>query len=928
MSNLSVPLAGGSGCSVRYKEGKYVRNGKKYIVGLTSAAMVLATLASGAGASAQTAGSPLFSDISGVRQASAITFLASAGVVQGVSSGSFDPGGTITRAEMAKIVVNLVGKGNVAAALQNETPAFTDASSIPTWAWGYVNVAADMGIVNGFPDGSFQPNTPVTDVQVAAMLIRAIGDQNQVIGSWPGNYVSEAFSLGLTNNLTFVADMPASRADAAQMAYNAAVDAPAGYTTTSSTSSGVTTAESTPNAPLWMGAGGSNGFQVYRGVVTGISSQGITLNILTNNSKDQYGPYQGTTITVPFASSYQLASNVPNLSDVVGQTVVAMAANAGTASGQYGQIDYLKLSSSSSITQNTGILASTSTGSLVPALPAGYVEVDVNGTTYPWLVTNNLECASVAALSSPSAAGGKGGTCASALSLLIGNSSSNSTTPGTTVPLATYRSIAGQTLYYINVPSSGVAADPTAQVFGVTSLNGGTDISYTTDANGNLAALYETNKSQTSGVVTSTACASGCTTTTSGVPYITFSRNGLTFEIQVQPYTTMDLNGASTTLSSSLVNDVIHADVVGNENACFSSSGCPNGTATVIPNATNIQLYQNEVTGTITGFTVGTSARGGTPVSKYNVYPVDHSEGYTSLTLSLSNGSSQTYTTDHFFNPEITLASGEQVSLLLGEKGDARKVVTTVSSNIVATPALIKGESQTVTSASSSTQSTAQITVADAAGTSESVPLPANAALPTVFNGSDVSPFVSATSVTGSTYENYQAPTAGTQGPGNPDGAILFVVNNQGQAVDANGITQLTQVTGGTTAPAGLTLDAPGATGALTPASTVTAETYVYYVAAASNGSVVLGVDSVTNNSASGTSATLTNNSSATQPIIASGEAFYNNGGTWTAESLGSLTLGHVVDVYQGTYLGQTFYVVIDTGVAGATATNTPVTVS
>ncbi len=492
------------------------------------------------------------------------------------------------------------------------------------------------------------------------------------------------------------------------------------------------------------------------------------------------------------------------------------------------------------------------------------------------------------------------------------------------MPLATYRSIAGQTLYYINVPSSGVAADPTAQVFGVTSLNGGTDISYTTNANGNLAALYETNQGHNLGVVTSTACASGCNTTTSGVPYITFTRGGLMKELQVQPYTTLDLNGASTTLSSNLVNDVLYADAVGNDNACFSSSGCSRGTATFIPNATNIQLYQNEVTGTLTGFTVGTSARG-KGKSKYNVYPGNKAEGYTSLTLSLSNGSSQTYATDGQFNPVITLASGDTVSLLLDKKGDARKVVTTVSSNIVATPALITGESQTVASASSSNQSTAQITVADAAGTSESLPLPAGATLPTVFNGNDVSPFVSATNtVTGATYENYQAPTAGTQGPGNPEGVILFVLNNQGQAVDANGITQLTQVTGGTTAPAGLTLDVPGATGALTPASTVTAETYVYYVAAASNGSVVLGVDSVTNNSASGTSATLTNDSSATQPIIASGEAFYNK----AAESLGSLTVGHVVDVYQGTYLGQNFYVVIDTGVAGATATNTPVTVS
>lgn len=884
-----------------------MRNAKKYLVGLTSAAMVLGTIATGASVSAQTAGSPPFSDISGVTQAPAITFLATAGIVNGVSTGLFDPTGTVTRAEMAKIVVNLIGKGNVASALNNETPSFADASSIPTWAWGYVNVAADMGIVNGFPNGDFEPNAPVTDVQVAAMLVRAIGDQSQVVGTWPGNYVAEAFNLGLNKNISnWVAGLPASRADAAQMAYNAAVDAPAGYATTSTTLNNITTSTTTPNAPLFMSAGGVSGNQVYRGVVTGVSNQNISLQVLANSSQDTYGPYQGTTITIPFASSYQLAGSLSSLSNLVGQTVVAMASSAGSASGQYGQIDYLKLSSTSSVTQHTGVLGSTASGSLVPALPTGYITVSAAGTSYPWLATNNPECASVSSLSTLGAS-----PCDTSLFLLLGTSGSSSTTPGTTVPLATYNSVAGSSVYYINAPSSGVSSDPTAEVAGVTNLNEGATVSYTTSASGDLAALYETNTTYSVGVVSDTHCASGCTNSTSGVPWITFTLNGATYRVAVQPYTTLDVNGASATLSSSLVNDAIYASVVGNGNNPSFNNTAENAAAPG-PNATQLLLFQNQVTGTVTGFTVSTSAHGNGPNNFYangstTATATTTSEGYSSITLSLTNGSTQTYATDSNFNPNGQISTGQSVTLVIDNSGDARKVINTVSANVVAAPALIVGESQTQ-SLNSLTPNQVQLTVADAAGTSESLTMPPlnGAALPTVFNGSDVSPFVTETgSVAGSTYQNYQAPTS-TQGPGNPMGAILFVTNSQGQAVNANGLGTLAQVEASSTPPDGLPLQ--NVTGA------------VYYVAEASNGTAILGSDTVTNNGTSGY--TLTNNS-AVSTILSSGEAFYNNGGTWTAESLGSLSVGHIVDVYQGTYLGQTYYIVIDTGVSGTTTSMT-----
>ena len=335
-----------------FKGGFHVRNGKKYIVGLATAAMVLGSVVTGAGASAASAGSAPFSDVTG-SQAGAITFLSTIGVINGVGGGLYDPSAPVTREEMAKIVVNLAGKGNVATALQNETPSFTDAASIDTWAWGYVNVAADMGIVNGFPDGSFQPQAPVTDVQVAAMLIRAIGDQNQVIGTWPGNYVAAAFNLGINTGVTFVANLPATRGDVAQMSYEAAVNAPV-YTAT--TTNGVTTFAKGPS----LYASGVAGNMTATGTVTGVS----TGNITWSNS--------GTATTKNWESSYQLVG-VTTLSSLIGESVIVNI-------DSNGNVNYLALAPNNSATSATGTLADGNT-----AVPAGYWDVNDGN---PWVVTN------------------------------------------------------------------------------------------------------------------------------------------------------------------------------------------------------------------------------------------------------------------------------------------------------------------------------------------------------------------------------------------------------------------------------------------------------------------------------------------------------------------------------------------------------------
>ncbi|MCL6477253.1 MAG: S-layer homology domain-containing protein [Peptococcaceae bacterium] len=50
---------------------------------------------------------------------------------------------------------------------------FRDESAIPAWARGYVKVAIDQDIITGLPGRVFQPGTPITRAEMAAMLARA-----------------------------------------------------------------------------------------------------------------------------------------------------------------------------------------------------------------------------------------------------------------------------------------------------------------------------------------------------------------------------------------------------------------------------------------------------------------------------------------------------------------------------------------------------------------------------------------------------------------------------------------------------------------------------------------------------------------------------------------------------------------------------------
>ena len=88
-------------------------------------------------------------------------------LMQGTGGGRFEPNATLTRAMFVTIL------GRMAGIDQNAYPGSSFSDVTPgTWYAAYVQWGAKSGIVNGVGEGRFQPDSPVTREQMAALITR------------------------------------------------------------------------------------------------------------------------------------------------------------------------------------------------------------------------------------------------------------------------------------------------------------------------------------------------------------------------------------------------------------------------------------------------------------------------------------------------------------------------------------------------------------------------------------------------------------------------------------------------------------------------------------------------------------------------------------------------------------------------------------
>ena len=156
----------------------------------------------------------------------AIQYAYAGGLMTGVSDTEFAPEATTTRAMIVSILARLE---NVTTA---EAAGFADVDD-NEWYATAVNWAASVGVVNGYEDNTFRPNTAITREQLAAILMNYASYKGEdvsnradlsaysdtaTISSWANDVMQWAVAEGLISGVTNDQLQPQSSATRAQVA--------------------------------------------------------------------------------------------------------------------------------------------------------------------------------------------------------------------------------------------------------------------------------------------------------------------------------------------------------------------------------------------------------------------------------------------------------------------------------------------------------------------------------------------------------------------------------------------------------------------------------------------------------------------------------------------------------------------------------------
>ena len=163
--------------------------------------------------------------------AEAVDVLAGMKVFQGYPDGSFQPEGSITRAEVAAIVYRLYTADvtDKQASLYATYNKFTDMDGA-AWAKGYIGYCGNAGLIKGYDAKTFGPADKVTGYQALAMILRAVGyDKNDEFtgAQWQLRVASTAQQLGILKNVKGVdLNAAASRELVAELLFRTAAYVP------------------------------------------------------------------------------------------------------------------------------------------------------------------------------------------------------------------------------------------------------------------------------------------------------------------------------------------------------------------------------------------------------------------------------------------------------------------------------------------------------------------------------------------------------------------------------------------------------------------------------------------------------------------------------------------------------------------------------
>lgn len=143
----------------------------------------------------------------------------------GYEDGTVRPNGSISRAEVATVLFRLL-KDDVRMQNLTKDNAYSDVSGT-AWYAAAVSTLSKMGVISGYPDGTFRPNAPITRAEFAAMIARfdetaksADTPFTDISGHWAENAIGKAYGNGWvegSSKMVFCPESNLTRAETATL---------------------------------------------------------------------------------------------------------------------------------------------------------------------------------------------------------------------------------------------------------------------------------------------------------------------------------------------------------------------------------------------------------------------------------------------------------------------------------------------------------------------------------------------------------------------------------------------------------------------------------------------------------------------------------------------------------------------------------------
>ena len=149
----------------------------------------------------------------------ATMLLASMGVLSADSSGSYNLSKAVTRAEFAKMIVMASDYKDLVQTTSYSSP-YRDVPA-KHWAAPYIRIAVSKGLMSGYSDGTFRPDSVMTLEQGVNCALLLLGySQSDFTGAFPYAQMNVFSNNGLSENITGGIGTYMTKGDAANLIYN------------------------------------------------------------------------------------------------------------------------------------------------------------------------------------------------------------------------------------------------------------------------------------------------------------------------------------------------------------------------------------------------------------------------------------------------------------------------------------------------------------------------------------------------------------------------------------------------------------------------------------------------------------------------------------------------------------------------------------